>query len=155
MTTVRSPLPDSARKTTGEALQGALVDLIDLTLVAKQAHWNITGRNFKPVHEHLDEIVALARTYTDTVAERAVAIGVNPDGRAKAVADATEITQPDSGYISDDKVIALITNVLAELIKRFRERIEKTEEADPVTQDLFISLTAELEKQHWMFEVQR
>ncbi|MFI0444618.1 DNA starvation/stationary phase protection protein [Actinomadura sp. 6N118] len=154
MAMVKSPLGDAAQKITGETLQGALVDLLDLSLVGKQAHWNITGRHFKQVHEHLDEVVDLARQYADTVAERAVAIGVNPDGRVRTLADRTANPQLDAGYITDDKVVAAITDVLAQIITRFRERIAATEDADPVTQDLFIGLTAELEKQHWMFSVQ-
>ncbi|GAA2575629.1 DNA starvation/stationary phase protection protein [Actinomadura fulvescens] len=154
MATVKSPLSETAQKTTGEALQGALVDLLDLSLVGKQAHWNITGRHFKQVHEHLDEVVDLARQYADTVAERAVAIGVNPDGRVRTLADRTAVPQLEAGWIADDKVVAAITDALAQIITRFRERIEATDEADPVTQDIFITLTAELEKQHWMFSVQ-
>ena len=87
MATVTSALPDEARRTTGDALQGALVDLIDLSLLGKQAHWNLRGRNFRSVHLQLDEVVDLARAHMDTVAERAVAIGVNPDGRPRTVAD--------------------------------------------------------------------
>ncbi|MBA9006964.1 MULTISPECIES: Dps family protein [Thermomonospora] len=155
MATVNSPLKDeTALRTTADALQGALVDLIDLSLVAKQAHWNLTGRSFRSVHLQLDEVVALARQYTDTVAERAVALGINPDGRVRTVADHTKIRQPDGGYQSDDKVIASMTDTLAQVIARFRERIKATEETDLVTQDIFINLTAGLEKQHWMFEVQ-
>ncbi|HEX2316871.1 MAG TPA: DNA starvation/stationary phase protection protein [Thermomonospora sp.] len=154
MATVKSPLNESALRTTGDALQGALVDLIDLSLVAKQAHWNLTGRNFRSIHLQLDEVVAVARKYTDLVAERAVAVGVNPDGRVRTVADSTKIRQPDGGYQSDDKVVASITDTLAQIIARFRERIKETEDSDLVTQDLFITLTADLEKQHWMFEVQ-
>ncbi|MFD0856083.1 Dps family protein, partial [Actinomadura adrarensis] len=94
MVAVKSPLTDDeARKTTGQVLQAALVDMVDLALVAKQAHWNLTGRNFKVVHEHLDEVVDLARTYQDEFAERAVAIGINPDGRARTVADRTKLPQ--------------------------------------------------------------
>jgi starvation-inducible DNA-binding protein len=155
MATVKSPLKDeSALRTTGDALQGGLVDLIDLSLVAKQAHWNLTGPRFRSVHLQLDEVVALARKYTDQTAERAVALGVNPDGRVRTVADSTKIRQPDGGYVSDDKVVASLTDTLAQVIARFRERIRVTGETDPVTQDLFITLTAGLEKQHWMFEVQ-
>ncbi|NKZ05074.1 Dps family protein [Actinomadura latina] len=154
MATVKSPLPDDAVKVVGQALQGALVDLIDLALLAKQAHWNLTGRNFKVVHEHLDEVVALARTGQDDVAERAVAIGVNPDGRARTVADRTELPQLEAGYLDDDKVVAAVTDILAQIIGRFRERIAATDEPDQVTQDLLISITAELEKQHWMFQAQ-
>ncbi|MFB4300072.1 Dps family protein [Actinomadura sp. NTSP31] len=154
MAAVKSPLSDEALKVTGQALQGALVDLIDLSLVAKQAHWNLTGRHFKVVHEHLDEVVDLARGGQDDVAERAVAIGVNPDGRARTVADRTEIPQLEAGYLADDKVVAAITDVLAQIIARFRERIAATDEPDPVTQDLLIGITQELEKQHWMFQAQ-
>ncbi|NEA26082.1 Dps family protein [Actinomadura bangladeshensis] len=154
MATVKSPLPDDAVKVVGQALQGALVDLIDLALVAKQAHWNLTGRNFKVVHEHLDEVVALARTGQDDVAERAVAVGVNPDGRSRTVADRTELPQLEAGYLDDDKVVAAITDILAQIIGRFRERIAATDEPDQVTQDLLIGITAELEKQHWMFQAQ-
>lgn len=133
MATVKSPLPDDAVKVVGQALQGALVDLIDLALVAKQAHWNLTGRNFKVVHEHLDEVVALARTGQDDVAERAVAVGVNPDGRSRTVADRTELPQLEAGYLDDDKVVAAITDILAQIIGRFRERIAATDEPDPVS----------------------
>jgi starvation-inducible DNA-binding protein len=154
MATVKSPLPDDAVKVVGQALQGALVDLVDLALVAKQAHWNLTGRNFKVVHEHLDEVVALARTGQDDVAERAVAIGVNPDGRSRTVADRTELPQLEAGYLDDDKVVAAITDTLAQIIGRFRERIAATDEPDQVTQDLLNGITAELEKQHWMFQAQ-
>ncbi|GAA1887218.1 Dps family protein [Actinomadura bangladeshensis] len=154
MATVKSPLPDDAVKVVGQALQGALVDLVDLALVAKQAHWNLTGRNFKVVHEHLDEVVALARTGQDDVAERAVAVGVNPDGRSRTVADRTELPQLEAGYLDDDKVVAAITDILAQIIGRFRERIAATDEPDQVTQDLLIGITAELEKQHWMFQAQ-
>lgn len=154
MTAVKTSLSDSAQKVTAETLQGALIDLLDLSLLGKQLHWNVTGRHFKVVHEHLDEIVALARTYADTVAERAVAIGANPDGRSKSIAQGTRLPQPDLGYLSDDKVVAMVTDFLAQAIQRFRERIDATDEVDPVTQDLFIELTAALEKQHWMFAVQ-
>jgi starvation-inducible DNA-binding protein len=154
MAAVKSPLSDEALKVTGDALQGSLIDLIDLSLLAKQAHWNLTGRNFKVVHEHLDEIVALARAGQDDVAERAVAIGLNPDGRARTVADRTALAQLEAGYLADDKVVAAITDILAQIIARFRERIEATDEPDQVTQDLLISISAQLEKQHWMFQAQ-
>ncbi|ACY98840.1 MULTISPECIES: Dps family protein [Thermomonospora] len=155
MATVMSPLRDeTARRTTGEALQGALVDLLDLSLVAKQYHWNLTGPRFRSVHLQLDDVVSLARKAADRVAERAVAVGVNPDGRVRTVADTTKIRQPDGGYESDDKVVASMTDILAQIIARFRERIEATGRTDLVTQDMLIGITADLEKQHWMFEVQ-
>ncbi len=155
MSTVKSPLTEEARKVTGTMLQDALIDLIDLHLVAKQAHWNLTGRNFRSIHLQLDEVVDLARDHADEVAERAVAIGVNPDGRSRTVADHTRLHQMDGGFINDDKVIAGMTDILGEMGARFRERIDTTEKPDPVSQDLLIAAAQDIDKQHWMFAVQR
>ncbi|WP_461002902.1 Dps family protein [Streptomonospora sediminis] len=155
MTKIHGPLADSARKTTGEALQGSVVDLIDLSLAAKQCHWNVVGRSFRSVHLQLDELVDVARNHTDVLAERAVAIGVNPDGRSVKVASDTRISQPDPGYLQDDKVIAVVTDALSGLVGRFRERIDTTGETDPVTQDRLIAAAEDLEQQHWMFEAMR
>lgn len=152
---VKSALHADARKVTGQALQDSLIDLIDLSLTAKQAHWNLTGTHFRSIHLQLDEVVALARKHSDIMAERAVAIGVNPDGRVRTVAEYTKIHQMEAGYQQDDKVVAAITNVLAEMVQRFRDRVLATAEPDPVTQDLLITTTQDLEKQHWMFEVQQ
>jgi starvation-inducible DNA-binding protein len=155
MAQITSPLSGDNQRITGEALQGALVDLLDLSLVGKQAHWNLIGRNFRSLHLQLDEIVTIARTRADDAAERAVALGVNPDGRAATVARASQVDQLDAGYIEDGKVVAAFTDILGGIIARMRERVAVTEEADPVSQDLLIEITQDLEKQHWMIQAQR
>ncbi|MCK9898559.1 MULTISPECIES: Dps family protein [Parafrankia] len=152
MSAIRSPLSDEARAVAGEALQGAVVDLIDLSLLSKQLHWNVIGRNFRNVHRQLDDVVTLARRYTDMAAERAVAIGVNPDGQTTTVARGSHLHGVEAGYIGDEKAIRLITDVLASLITRMRTRMDLTAEPDPVTQDLFIDAIRDLEEQHWMFQ---
>lgn len=35
-------------------LQSMLVDLLDLSLIGKHAHWNVEGRMFRSVHQELD-----------------------------------------------------------------------------------------------------
>ncbi|MFC4532205.1 Dps family protein [Sphaerisporangium dianthi] len=155
MAQITSSLPSDKQQIAGDALQGALIDLLDLSLVGKQAHWNLIGRNFRSLHLQLDDIVALARNGADSAAERAVALGVNPDGRAATIARDTRLGQFEAGYIEDGKVVAAFTDILGATIARMRERIGATEEADPVTQDLLIGITDGLEKQHWMVQAQR
>ncbi|WP_062443336.1 Dps family protein [Herbidospora daliensis] len=155
MASITSLLSAEDKKVTAEALQGALVDLLDLSLLGKQAHWNIIGRSFRSLHLQLDEIVSLARDSADSVAERAIAIGVNPDGRARTLAEHTHLHQLDPGYIEDGKVVAAMTDILESMVRRMRERIEATEKSDLVSQDLLIGITRELEKQHWMIQAQR
>lgn len=85
-TPITSTLTEEQQSVAGKALQDTLVDLIDLSLIAKQAHWNVVGKQFRSVHLDLDELVTVAREFTDSAAERATAIGVSPDGRAETVA---------------------------------------------------------------------
>ncbi|MFJ5291339.1 MULTISPECIES: DNA starvation/stationary phase protection protein [unclassified Streptomyces] len=152
--TVKSTLPDAARETTGNALQGTLVDLLGLSLLAKQAHWNVVGPRFRSIHLQLDEVVTTSRDYADTVAERSSAIGVPPDGRITALAKTSELPEPATGWMPDDDVVALLVDALGGVITRLRAAIAATDQADPVSQDLLIGLTAELEKQRWMFQAE-
>lgn len=151
---IKSPLPDQHRKTTSEALQGALIDLLDLSLVAKQVHWNLIGRNFRSVHLQLDEVVAIARQYSDAVAERAAAIGTPPDGRAATIASASELPRPDAGWIKDTDGVRLMVDALDKIVSSMRQRVQDTDEADLASQDLFLDITLDLEKQSWMFQAQ-
>ncbi|MQS05839.1 Dps family protein [Streptomyces alkaliphilus] len=154
MYAVKSTLPDEALKVVGETLQGALVDLVDLSLVAKQTHWNVVGPRFRTVHLQLDEVVATARTYSDTVAERAAALGITPDGRASTVAKTTGIAATPEGWQKDTDAVAHLVDALASVVTRMRERMASVGKADPVTEDLFIQITADLEKHHWMFQAE-
>ncbi|MEU4205202.1 MULTISPECIES: DNA starvation/stationary phase protection protein [Streptomyces] len=154
MSVVKSTLSDDARKVVGDALQGALVDLVDLSLVAKQVHWNIIGPRFRSVHLQLDDVVDTARAYADTVAERASAIGVSPDGRAETVSKTSGIDTVQDNWIKDAEVVRVVTDALGAVIARMRERIRVTDEPDPVSQDILIGLTADLEKHHWMFQAE-
>ncbi|SNX64430.1 starvation-inducible DNA-binding protein [Streptomyces sp. TLI_55] len=154
MYVVKSPLSDADLKTVAEALQGALVDLVDLALVAKQIHWNVVGPRFRSVHLQLDEVVDIARTHSDTVAERASALGVPPDGRAATVAAGSGIGAVSEGWIKDADAVGTLVDALGAVIGRMRERVAATGDADPVSQDLFIGITADLEKHHWMFQAE-
>ncbi|MEV0036603.1 DNA starvation/stationary phase protection protein [Streptomyces sp. NPDC056909] len=154
MSVVKSPLSEADLKLVGETLQGALVDLVDTALVAKQVHWNIVGPRFRSVHLQLDEVVSTARKHSDTVAERASAIGVTPDGRAATVAATSAFVPVPNGWIKDGDAVQLMIDGLGSVITRMRERIEATADPDPVTQDILIQVAADLEKHAWMFQAE-
>ncbi|MGW5867992.1 Dps family protein [Streptomyces sp. NPDC055239] len=154
MNVVKSPLSEADLKTVSDALQGALVDLIDLSLVAKQIHWNVVGPRFRSVHLQLDEVVDTARTHSDTVAERASTLGVSPDGRATTVGRSSGIGEVAGGWVKDTDAVGTLVDGLGAVITRMRERVQATGEADPVSQDILIGITADLEKHHWMFQAE-
>ncbi|ASR01306.1 DNA starvation/stationary phase protection protein [Gordonia rubripertincta] len=153
-TPITSTLTDEQQSVAGKALQDTLVDMLDLTLIAKQAHWNVVGKQFRSVHLDLDELVSVAREFTDAAAERATAIGVSPDGRAETVAKTANTKGFGEGWTKDTEVVDAIVENLKAVIDGLRQRIQVTEEADPVTQDLLISFASKLEQLHWMWQAQ-
>ena len=135
-------------------LQGMLVDLIDLTLIGKHAHWNVEGSHFRSVHDQLDELVDAWRELSDDVAERAVTIGASPDGQAETIAGSTELESLPAGHLSDQRVLVAIADRLGDVVSRTRTRIERVSADDPVTSDLLVRAAAVLEKQLWMIRAQ-
>jgi starvation-inducible DNA-binding protein len=141
------------RDEVGNELQATLVELIDLSLIGKQLHWNIYGRPFKPLHEHLDELVDSWRDLSDTVAERAVAVGFAPDGRAATVSGDSEIGQVDAGSLDTDHATHALVERLADVTERIRGRMDRLGELDLASQDVLVEVVRELEKQLWMLRV--
>lgn len=154
MYAVKSTLPEATLKIVGEALQGAVVDLIDLSLIAKQTHWNVVGSRFRSVHLQLDEVVEIARGHTDTVAERASALGLSPDGRAATVASASGIAPAPGSWQRDNEAVQTLVDALGAVILRMRERMDQTGKVDAVTEDIMVQVIQDLEKQHWMFQAE-
>jgi len=134
-------------------LQSSLIELLDLALQGKQAHWNVVGPLFRPVHLELDDIVESAHAAVDTVAERLSALGEVPDGRAASVAAGTPFESFPDGTVADREAVALIGARLDLLTANLRERIERLG-ADPVSQGILIGVEEAFEKHAWMLRVQ-
>lgn len=152
--TVKSTLPESELKTVAEALRGTLLDLIDLSLVAKQIHWNVVGPRFRSIHLQLDEVVDTARQYSDTVAERASALGISPDGRSASVAAGSALDTTPDGWLPDHEAVRTMVDALGAVVTKARDRMKAVGQVDPVTEDVFIQLIGDLEKEHWMFQAE-
>jgi starvation-inducible DNA-binding protein len=151
---VHPTLRHEERQALGTDLQGMLVDLADLALIGKQLHWNIQGPHFRSLHLQLDELIDVWRESSDRVAERAVMLGVAPDGRSQTIAQDSELSPPPAGPLPTEEAFAYLTGALVEVITRARKRMEQTAEYDDVTNDLLIEIVGQLEQQHWMISVQ-
>jgi starvation-inducible DNA-binding protein len=142
------------REGVGQELQATLHELIDLSLIGKQLHWAIVGPLFRPLHLQLDELVESWHEISDTVAERAVALGFVPDGQASAVAAGSPLAPVARGALEDHVVLRELTHRVAEVSERARERMNRLGDADLASQDVLIEVVRELEKQQWMLRAQ-
>lgn len=142
-------LARDASSTVVETLQKRLAAYNDLHLTLKHVHWNVVGPNFIGVHEMLDPQIELVRGYADEVAERIATMGGSPRGRSS---DITELRDWDEYSLGRDVTIAhlaALDKVYEGVVSSNREAIEIAGELDPVSEDMLIGQSAELEKFHW------
>ncbi|MES2865364.1 MAG: DNA starvation/stationary phase protection protein [Actinomycetota bacterium] len=134
----------------GENLQAVLVDLIELAMQGKQAHWNVVGRNFRDTHLQLDEIIEAAREFSDTVAERMRALHAVPDGRSDTVAATTTLPEYPNGEIDTAETVDLVTQRLEAVVGTMREVHDQVDDEDPTSADILHGIIEKLEQFAWM-----
>ncbi|MDQ0754132.1 Dps family protein [Arthrobacter sp. B3I4] len=131
-------------------LQAVLVDLIELHVQGKQAHWNIVGTNFRDLHLQLDEIIEAARGFADEMAERMRALHALPDGRSSTVSKTTSLAEFPTGLINTKDAIDKIVAALEAAVGTMRKVHDEVDEEDPTTADLLHAFIAKFEQYAWM-----
>jgi starvation-inducible DNA-binding protein len=134
------------------SLQRVLVDLIELHLQGKQAHWNVVGTNFRDLHLQLDELVDFARDASDTIAERMRALDVVPDGRSDTVVAATSLPQFPAYEHGTQEVVGLVTARVYATVDTIRTVHDSVDAEDPSTADILHQLIDGLEKLAWLIK---
>jgi starvation-inducible DNA-binding protein len=134
------------------SLQRVLVDLIELHLQGKQAHWNVVGTNFRDLHLQLDELVDFAREASDTVAERMRALWAVPDGRSDTVTASTTLPQFPAYEHSTADVVDLISTRVYATVDTIRAVHDAVDNEDPSTADILHQLIDGLEKLAWLIK---
>ncbi len=132
-----------------DTLQQRLVGLVDLSLVLKHVHWNVVGPGFIAVHEMLDKQVEGVRAMSDAVAERIATLGGVPNGLPGHLV----ATRTWDDYALGRGVVAAhlgaLDKVYDGVIGDHRQAIESTGKRDPITEDLLVGQTGELELYQW------
>ncbi len=146
-------LPAQTRAGIVQILNARLADAIDLIHQAKQAHWNIKGRNFIALHKLFDEIVAATMEHMDLIAERAVQLGGTAEGTIQIAARRSEL-EPYPLEISDEQDhVAAMSAALAAYGKRVRQAIDQSDDlADKDTADMFTEISRAADEYLWFVE---
>lgn len=149
----RTKLGSNARSVAIEVLNKRLADGIDLSLITKQAHWNLKGPQFIGVHLMLDGFRTEQDDLNDKMAERITALGGTALGT-------TQVITKDSQLAAYPTDIYKVADHLAALIDRYsvfgnsvRQNIDDTDEAgDADTADLLTEVSRAIDKQLWFLE---
>lgn len=131
-------------------LQRVLVDLVELHLQGKQAHWNVVGNNFRDLHLQLDEVVDAAREFSDQIAERMRALWATPDGRSATVTAQTSLAPLPEGELETEAVVGMITDRLVAASHTARAVHDDVDQEDPTSSDILHQIIEQLEKFAWM-----
>ena len=126
-----------------------VTDLTALSVDGKQAHWHVRGENFQAVHLLLDDIVDRVREYTDTAAERVVALGLPIDARIQSVGARATNPALTAGFQQSDVVIAEVIASIDATLVTVRTAVTELAELDPISQDVAIEIARGLEKDRW------
>jgi len=156
MTTIhptRNDLSESAQKQVIPLLNAHLADGIDLALQAKQAHWNVKGPHFLPLHELFDKLYDEASEWNDLVAERGVQLGGTAEGTLQIVSAKTRLNPYKVELTSGKDHLEAMTDALATYGRSTREAIETANRAgDAGTADLFTEISRASDKMLWFLE---
>ena len=131
-----------------DALQMRVHALNDLALTLKHAHWNVVGPHFIGVHEMLDPQIDGVRAMVDVLAERMSTLGVPPNGLAGALVAARSWDDYALTRADTSAHLAALDLAYVGVIEDHRRAIEKVGD-DPVTEDVLIGQTGELEQFQW------
>ena len=130
-------------------LQDRLNALNDLALTLKHVHWNVVGPNFIAVHTMLDPQVDAVRAMVDETAERIATLGASPVGTPGALVAQRDWDDYSLGRAGTLEHLGALDVVYTGVIEAHRAAIETTEDLDPVTQDMLIGQSDQLEQFHW------
>jgi starvation-inducible DNA-binding protein len=130
-------------------LQDRLNALNDLALTLKHVHWNVVGPHFIAVHTMLDPQVTAVRVMVDETAERIATLGGSPSGTPGALVAQRSWDDYALGRADTSEHLGALDVVYRGVIEAHRDAIADTEDLDPVTQDMLIGQSAQLEQFQW------
>lgn len=143
-------LNQDARAQIVDLLNANLVNVINLTLAVKQAHWNLNGWGFIGVHELLDDVADRLRDGADTMAERAVILGGHAKGTVEIVAEKSTLDAYPSEMSEMSEHIEHLKARFMEVGQAVRRAAEVAEDAgDEDTADLFTEISRVVDKDAW------
>ena len=145
-----SGISDEIAKQMIDLLNANLANVIDLTLDGKQCHWNLQGTGFIGVHQLLDETSERILEVSDTIAERIVILGGQPNGLASRVVKESILDDYPTDITEVDQHVRELTSRYKQVAETLRKAIATAGDAgDEDTADLFTEASRIVDKDAW------
>src|SRR5450830_1381364 len=146
-------LSANVRTKSVELLNKHLAAAIDLHGQVKQAHWNVRGPAFIAVHELFDKVADAVEEYSDTLAERAAALGGSAQRTVQVAAERTFLMPYALGIADEKEHITTLSISLATFGESARKAInEAAGYGDADTADLLTEISRGIDHQLWFVE---
>jgi starvation-inducible DNA-binding protein len=130
-----------------------LADTLDLHTQAKQAHWNVKGKDFYQLHQLFDEIAAELAGFVDLLAERVTSLGGYATGTARMAAEQTALPEYPSEAIDGMEHVAALVERFGLYTSRIRAGIDDAvKRGDQATADLYTEIARAADKRLWFLE---
>jgi starvation-inducible DNA-binding protein len=149
----RNKLSAKVREGSVALLNQTLANLTDLHSQTLQAHWNVRGRHFYPLHKLFEELAGQVEEHLDDIAERATALGGVALGTIRQAAAASQVPEYPLKGLQDEDHLTALAERYGFCANSARESIEASSTAgDADTADLFTQISRTLDKALWFIE---
>lgn len=149
-------LNDVARLEVGQILNLLLADEFVLYATTRDYHWNVTGPEFRSLHQQFEEQYNQIAGWIDDVAERARAIGVGARGNFADLAKAARSSADPGIDLPAEHMLAELLALHEEMVVQLRTDSEAclARYKDAGTADFLTGLMKHHEKAAWMLRAQ-
>lgn len=146
-------LSEAARDEMIALLNQNIADVSDLYSQTKQAHWNVVGPRFIPLHELFDLLADGVLPAVDMLAERVTALGGVAKGTTRMAAATSRLPEFPEKLDSGDQALDLLIERFGMVANNARAAIDLSAAAgDMATSDLFTELVRGLDKHLYFLE---
>lgn len=145
-------LSEEQRQGVCELLNRDLADANLLLIKTKKYHWDVTGPEFRSLHQIWEEQYEILNETIDATAERVRALGEFPVGTAAGFIQFSSIKEHTGDVPSASQMVSNLVDDHEQIIRNLRQHIDQCSEDfhDEGTADFLTGIMEQHEEMAWM-----